>query len=244
MAISVRAVKTRRFEQDEDLFEFLCEALPPLKENDCLCVTSKIIALAQGRSVSLENVSKEEWIRRESAEMLKTPWCWLTLKNGEWCANAGVDESNAHGRLILLPKNIGRLARDLRNALRKKYHLRRLGIIITDTRIYPMRVGTMGVSLAHAGFRGVKSYIGSEDLFGRKLAHTQSSMANALAVMGVFAMGEGAEQTPLAVIRGASLEFTDVPENPKRFVIPPQDDLYRVAYYHTGKRSSHRPSRS
>lgn len=230
MKMRVTSIKTRRFKPREPLVPFLESALPRLRDGDCVCVTSKIAALSQGRVASLNDRTKDEWIEIESDRDLKTPWCRLTLKNGEWCANAGVDESNAQGKLILLPKDPSRVARRVWRALRARYQLRNLGVIITDTRIYPLRAGVMGVSLAHAGFKGLRSYVGEPDLDGRPFAHTQVNVANALAVAAVLAMGEGGEQTPLAIIRGARLEFTSRPQNPRSLVVRPKDDVYLAAY--------------
>lgn len=229
--MKVTPIRTRLFRQGESLERFIVEHLARPKEGSIVAVTSKIVALAQGRVVALKNQKdKTRWIKKESRVAIQTPWCFLTLKNGEWCANAGVDESNADGSLILLPRNIQKTAASLCAHLQKRYRLKRLGVIITDTRIYPMRVGTMGVAIGYAGFAPIKSYIGSSDLFGRKLKRTQTNIVNALAVSAVLAMGEGAERRPIAVIEGADVAFGGRAPSIASLTIDSRDDLYNAAY--------------
>ena len=58
----------------------------------------------------------------------------------------------------------------------------------------------MGVAIAHSGFNALNNYIGKPDVFGRILQVSVSNIADALAVSAVMVMGEGNEQTPLAII--------------------------------------------
>ena len=87
-----------------------------------------------------------------------------------------------------------------------------------------------GVSLAYSGFVPSKSYIGKPDVFGRELQYETSSTANGLAASVVVMMGEGDEQTPIALIEDLSfVEFQ--PRNPTDqeladLRIDPRDDLY------------------
>lgn len=88
----------------------------------------------------------------------------------------------------------------------------------------------MGVALGYAGFAPLKNYIGTPDLFGRKLQHTQANLVNALAVSAVLVMGEGAERRPLAVIENAEVSFGERAPSIASLTIDPCEDLYRVAY--------------
>jgi len=92
-----------------------------------------------------------------------------------------------------------------------------------------LRRGTIGISLAHCGFNPLKDYRGTKDIFGRKFTMTQTNITDGLAAAAVVVMGEGREQTPLALI-------TDIPG--VRFIggsrrslrsplkIPEKEDLY------------------
>jgi F420-0:gamma-glutamyl ligase len=56
----------------------------------------------------------------------------------------------------------------------------------------------------------LKSYIGTPDIFGRPLHFEKTNVADSLATASVVVMGEGNEQTPLAVISDVPfVEFQD-----------------------------------
>lgn len=240
----IKPVRTRRFLPKESLVDFIGDHVRRPAEGTILVVTSKIVALSQGRIVACRDLAeKERIIRKESRDVIRTPWCWLTKKNGEWCANAGVDESNAKGQLILLPMRIDETARALLRALKTKYKRKHLGVIITDTRIYPMRVGTMGVAVGFSGFEGIRSYIGEPDLYGRLLKTTTANVVHALAVASVLAMGEGNESQPLAVVQGAPVVFTTKKQTIMSLTINPCKDLYQPVYEHCGRMSRPRAIR-
>jgi coenzyme F420-0:L-glutamate ligase len=224
--MKVASVRTRVFKKREDLTAFITANVRGLKDGSILAVTSKIIALAQGRVVVAKSLKeKEKIIRGESEWAMKTKYVWLTEKDGMILANAGVDESNADGKLILLPKDSFRSVDLLRKKLRKHYKLKKLGVVITDSRIMPLRAGVVGVALGYAGFKGLRDYRGKKDMFGRKLKFTQTDIADSLATAAVLAMGEGSERQPLAVITDAPVEFTER-VNKKELLIPLKDDMY------------------
>jgi coenzyme F420-0:L-glutamate ligase len=227
----IRPIKTRVFKPNESLKRFIVAHVPRLTDGSILFVTSKIVALAEGRTAAFASpAEKDRIIKAESKQYIKTKWCYLTLRNGEWCANAGVDESNAeHGGLILLPTNPYRSAQALRAALKKHYRIRHLGVLITDSRTLPLKQGTTGVALGYAGFKGLRDYVGTADLFGRKFKMTKANVADALAAAGVLVMGEGREQAPLAVIDGALVQFTDR-IHPEELRIDAANDLYRPLF--------------
>ena len=140
-------------------------------------------------------------------------------------ASAGIDESNANGKLILLPKDSFRTARNLRNKLQKHYCVKRLGVLITDSRTIPLRAGIIGIALGYAGFCGVKDYRNTSDIFGRKFKFSQTNVADSLATAAVFVMGEGNEQQPLALIKKAPLKFCDR-LNQNELRIDLKEDIY------------------
>ncbi|NBV77285.1 hypothetical protein EBR66_03940 [bacterium] len=143
--------------------------------------------------------------------------------------NAGVDESNADGKIILLPKDSYHSAMKLRERLRTHFGLTNFGILITDSRTSPLHAGTMGVAMGYVGFEGIRNYIGTPDIFGRPLAMTRSDVADALAASAVVCMGEGKEQQPLALITDAPVFFTDT-VNTAELAISIEDDMYRPLF--------------
>lgn len=206
----IRPIRTRIFQEDDNLFTFITENFKKIPEKSVVAITSKIVALAEKRTaVALNNKAKEKLIRAESEFAIPTKYVWLTVKDGLVMASAGIDESNANGKLILLPKDSFKTARFLRNKLRKHYGVNHLGVLITDSRTIPLRAGVTGVALGYAGFRGVKDYRGKSDIFGRKFKFSRTDVADSLAAAAVLMMGEGNERRPLAIIEGAPVEFCD-----------------------------------
>jgi coenzyme F420-0:L-glutamate ligase len=230
--MNLSAVKTRIFLEGENLISFITSHVPVLNEKSVLVVTSKIVALSEGRVVTnVTPETKEEWIRKESDEAIPTRWCFLTLKDGQWCANAGIDESNAKGGgIILLPKNSYDAAASIRRELMKFYGLREMGVLITDSRVLPLRAGVTGVALGFAGFTGLRDYVGQSDLFGRPLKMTKTNVPDSLAAASVLLMGEGAESLPLAIIAEPPVQFTDDEVLVSDLSIDPADDLYRPLF--------------
>jgi dihydrofolate synthase / folylpolyglutamate synthase len=224
----VRAIRTRVFREREDIIEFVSKQIPRLENGSVLAVTSKIVALSEGRVADAKD--KKKLIKKESKWALQThsEW-WWTEKDGALLVNAGIDDSNADGKLVLLPKDSFASAKKLRETLKKHYKLQRLGVIITDSRISPMRAGVTGLALGYAGFKGVRDYRGKKDLFGRKLKVTVTDVADSLATVAALVMGEGAERQPLAIIEDAPVEFVEK-VNRREVVIAVKEDMYAALF--------------
>ncbi|MCX6780236.1 MAG: coenzyme F420-0:L-glutamate ligase, partial [Candidatus Magasanikbacteria bacterium] len=218
------------FKENENLLAFLDKYLPKIKERDIVVVTSKIIALSEGRFCIVKNEKeKDAIIKKESDWGIKTKYVYLTIKDGDVLANAGVDESNANGKLILLPKDSYKSAQIIRYYLRKKFRLKKLGVIVTDSRLLPLRAGVVGISLGYVGFKGIKNYIGKPDLFGRPFEFSKTDIADSLATAAVLVMGEGTEKQPLCVISQAPIEFTDK-INRTELKIDIKEDIYKPLF--------------
>jgi coenzyme F420-0:L-glutamate ligase len=233
--MKITTIKTRIFKPNENLEHFIAYYLPHIKEEDVLVVTSKIVALAEGRVVSAESaVAKKKIIEAESDFILPTKYVYLTIKDGMVMANAGVDESNADGKIILLPKNSFKAAKRLRNYFRAKNKLHNLGVIITDSRCLPLRAGITGVALGYAGFKGLKDYRGQSDIFKRNFKFSRVDLADSLAAAAVACMGEGDERRPLAIIKKAPVVFcSKINEN--ELTIDIKEDMYGPIFKFKGK---------
>ncbi|MEK7166797.1 MAG: coenzyme F420-0:L-glutamate ligase [Patescibacteria group bacterium] len=226
----IQSIKTRVFQEGDDLLTFIIDYFKKLSEKSVIVITSKIVALAEKRTAVVENIqTKEKLILVESELAIPTKHTWLTIKDGMVMASAGIDESNANGKLILLPKDSFKTARFLRDKLRKYYNIQHLGVLITDSRTMPLRAGVSGVALGYAGFRGIKDYRGTPDIFGRKFKFSRTNVADSLATAAVLVIGEGNEQQPLAIIRKISIEFCDKIHR-KELHIDIQDDMYRPLF--------------
>ncbi len=232
--MQVKAIKTRIFRENEDLISFILKYVKKLPERSILVITSKLAALSEGRTVTIDtkiphDEMREKIIRAESEYMLRTKYTWLTIKEGMVMSSAGIDESNAAGKIILLPKNPFKTAEAVRKILKRKYKIKHLGVLITDSRLFPLRVGIVGAAIGYAGFKGVRDYRGSPDIFGRILKLSRTDVADSLATAAVLCTGEGKEQQPLAIILNAPVEFTDK-INKKELMVDPREDLYQPLF--------------
>ena len=224
--MNITPIHTSIFEERQDLPAFVVRHIPSVSEKTVLTISSKLVCLWKGLSVPYESrEQKENLIRQESEAALQTPLAWLTIKSGMIMTNAGIDESNAQGKLLLLPQDCYACAEELRNALKKSWGVKDLGIIITDSMILPLRAGIIGAAVAYSGFCGVKDLRGRPDIFGKKLSVTLVNMADSLAAACALTMGEADERCPLCLVQNAPVEFVDR-TNPSEIKYPPQDDLY------------------
>jgi dihydrofolate synthase / folylpolyglutamate synthase len=233
--MQVTAIKTEQITPGSgSLLSVLDRFLKKFPEKSVLAVTSKIVSICEGSVVKQGTIDKDELIRAEAEKYLpRTNSKYdvtLTIKRGILAASAGIDESNGNGYYILWPENPQKTANSIRAYLAKRFRVKFAGVVITDSRSFPLRWGTTGVSIAHSGFAALNSYIGSPDIFGRTMMMTKSNVADALAESAVAVMGEGNEQTPLAVIRHIPfVRFED--RNPTdselaELTIDIEDDLY------------------
>ena len=219
-------IKTRKFLPPKDnLDALLKQHLPKLKEGDVLFVTSKILAINQGRCIKItEKTDKAALVKQEADEYL--PGTRLTVKNNIFVSNAGIDTSNGNGYLILWPKHIQLALKKLWLELRKKNHIQKLGIILTDTHSTPLRFGTVGTAIGSHGLEPLLDYRGKGDVFKRPLKFTRVNLLDSLSAMAVLLMGESGESTPLLILRDAGfIQFTEKPGY-KKIVVPRKSDKF------------------
>lgn len=225
--MNIIAIQTRIFTVGEELAPFVVKYIPRPEESDIVVVTSKIVALAEGRVAPLN-----EWdvrIKKESEWALNTRHAWITITDGMVMANAGIDKSNAENQIVLLPKDSFAAAAALRSVLRRRFKIKKLGVLITDSRTAPLRAGVVAAAVGYAGFSGIKDYHGKKDIHGRKLTITRVNIADSLATASALLMGEGNERRPLAIIRNAPVVFRDKIDR-NELHIPLKDDLFEPLF--------------
>lgn len=233
--MNVTPIKTHTITPaDTNLFNILDQYFPTLAEKSVVAITSKIVAICEGRVVKVGTIDKDALIKEEAQYYLPRSSSKynvsLTITRGHLVATAGIDESNANGSYILWPKNPQEAANRIRGYLKKKWGIREIGVIITDSRTVPLRWGVTGMAIAYSGFHPLKDYVATEDLFGRKFAFEKTHIADSLATSATVVMGEGAEQTPIAIIEDVPfVAFTN--RNPteaelESLKIAIEDDIY------------------
>ena len=203
-----------------------------LIEGDIIVIAEKVVATSQGRVIALseiEKVSEEakklskdydmderyvELILQEASMILGGMRHVILAKVNDFLiANAGIDQSNAGiGNVVLLPKDLKKVVWNYWRELRNEFEIKDLGVIIADSRVQPLRKGTIGIAIATAGFEPVEDLRGQPDLFGRPMEITMRAIADDLVSAAQFLLGEADNQTPIVVIRNSKVEFTENPQ--------------------------------
>lgn len=233
--MKVTSIKTHKItKKDKSLEIILDKYLNTFHKESILVVTSKIVSICEGRIVDTKATDKQSLIEQESEYYLppednKYNFS-LTITNNNLTPAAGIDESNADKHYVLWPKNPQLSANNIREYLVKRFKLNNIGVIITDSRTVPLKWGTIGTCIAHSGFVSLNDYREKPDIFGREMKVTQANVAEAIAVAAVAVMGEGNEQTPLAIVEDVSfVKFQE--RNPtdtelKELMLEPDEDIY------------------
>jgi putative folate metabolism gamma-glutamate ligase len=237
--MQITPIKTHKVTaKDNDILNIVDTYINNLEENSILVVTSKIVSITEGRIQKINNETehedKEKLVKEESELFIDKNenqyGFYLTITQNLLIPTAGIDESNGDGYYILWPENPYETANIIREHLVEKFGVNNIGVIITDSKTTPLRWGTTGVSIAHSGFNALNDYMGKPDLFDRTMRVTKANVVDGLAAAAVVNMGEGQEQTPLAVISGiTNIEFTGrnaTDEEIKNLKINIDDDVY------------------
>lgn len=226
----------------------LARCADPPRQKDILVIAQKIVSKAEGRFADLDAVTPStranelarttgkdprvlEAVLSESAEVLRARRNVIVVEHklGLVMANAGIDQSNLDEqdqgrRVLLLPADPDASAARLREALQARFGVA-FGVIISDSVGRAWRLGTVGLAIGAAGVPSLVDRRGEADLSGRKLEVTEVAFADAVAASAVLAMGEAAEGTPAALVRG--LDWTAPAAPAGALVRPRAEDMFR-----------------
>ena len=160
----------------------------------------------------------------------------ITMKHNVLIPSAGIDESNGNGYYVLWPRDPQKTVNQIREYLVEKHGVKNIGVIIVDSKTTPLRWGVTGVAIVHSGFDALNDYIGKPDIFNRPFKVEKVNVADGLAASAVLVMGEGNEQTPLAIVEDVSfIHFQN--RNPSQqeldtLAISIDEDLYAPLLKH------------
>jgi coenzyme F420-0:L-glutamate ligase/coenzyme F420-1:gamma-L-glutamate ligase len=245
------AVKTRVVKVGDDLVDLVLESLRvqglPLEDGDVLALTSKVMSFSEGRVVKLSEVkpsgkarklAEEYSLKPEFAELILqeadgicggVEKAVLTLKDGVLAANAGIDSKNTpSGYAVLWPEDSRVSAKEVRDQVRRRTG-KTVAVLVVDSGLIPLRVGTTGLALAVAGFKPVRDVRGEEDLFGKAIMITRQAVADDLASAAHLLMGEAREKTPVVLIKGAPVDFDDGVYGSSEMMMPFQECIFMNA---------------
>jgi coenzyme F420-0:L-glutamate ligase len=227
-------VKTRIINPPkDDLFAVLDEYLTSVQEGDVVLISSKVVAIDEGRCMLASEMTDKNRMIEEEADLViprtyrSTP---LSVVHSAFIGTAGIDESNAGGYLVFLPKDPFASAQGIHTYLKKRFNLTNVGVVITDSHSQPMRYGAAGISIGFWGFEPVLDCVGEEDLFGREMKIEKANIADGLAAGATVVMGEVAQCQPVVIARDVpDLIFVEGSQKNRLFV-PLEDDTFRVLY--------------
>ena len=208
----------------DNIVEALLNAIAPecLEDGDIVAISHKIVSKAEGRVYSPDQITvtpearelsertgkpadQIQVILNESRRIL-----WAQKKGGPVitqhhcgyiCANAGVDMSNADGKILALPSDPDASAAALRKELERACGVR-LGVVICDTHGRPFREGACGIAVGISGVQALHSYIGLPDRNGRAMKTSVECLADEIAAAATLLMGQGDEGLPVVILRG------------------------------------------
>jgi coenzyme F420-0:L-glutamate ligase/coenzyme F420-1:gamma-L-glutamate ligase len=203
------------------------EATPgirPLRPDDVLVVTQKVVSKAEGAIVDLDTIEPrqeavafaERWDRdprqievvlREARRVVRMEHGVLITEteHGFICANGGIDASNvgpASGHIVtLLPHDPDASARRIREAVRERFGVD-VPVIVSDSFGRPWRWGITDVAIGVSGLVPIEDLRGTPDADGRVMKSTIRASADEIASAAELALGKTAGR-PVALVRGA-----------------------------------------
>ena len=232
----------------EAVRRFLDErAVGPLRPDDVISVTQKIVSKAEGAIVDLTTITPrpeavayaERWKRdarqvevvlQEAVRVVRMDRGVIITEtaHGFVLANSGVDASNVGPRsgeiVTLLPRDPDASAARIRAAIAARTGVAP-GVIITDSFGRPWRLGITDVAIGLAGIAALEDLRGQPDADGRVMAATVRAVADQIAAAAELALGKSAKR-PLAFIRGAKPAPTES-GSVRESLMPPDWDLFR-----------------
>jgi len=246
------AIRTGIVKTGENIVEVILQSLKrenlQLEDGDILALASKIVAYAEKCMIKLSDIKPSEEakelarkfsLKPEFAEIIlhEADYVYggvekavLTLKNGILTANAGVDNKNAPADFVALwPKNVKEWVERVREEVERKTGAT-IAVLIVDSGLIPLRLGTTGLALAVAGFKNVVDMRGEKDIFGKPLIITRHAVADDLASAAHLLMGEGAEKIPIVLIKDAPVVFDEGTYGSADMMIPPDECIFMSGF--------------
>lgn len=240
-------IRTRLIKPKDDLVGITLDALGKQKltidDGDMLIFASKVISTVQNHLIKLDTITPSEEAKAlaekyeldsDFAEVVLQEaekvyggvyGALLTLKNGALIPNAGVDQKNApKGFVIPWSDAPHETAAKIRSEIIKRTG-KNVGVLIIDSQITPLRMGTTGLALGIAGFTPIRDCRGEKDLYGNKLLITRHALADDLASAAHLMMGEADGRVPAVLVKDAPISLAEEID-PYSMLISEKNDLF------------------
>jgi len=236
----------------DDLPALIADALAastgvlPLRDDDVLVVTQKVVSKAEGAIVDLTTIEPRpvavEFARRYDRDarqvevVLREAKRVIRMANGVVitetphgfvCANGGIDASNVgpgSGDIVtLLPADPDASAERIRAAVRHRLG-HDLPVIVSDSFGRPWRFGIVDVAIGVSGIEPLDDLRGTPDADGRVMKSTVRAVADEIASVAELVFGKTGRH-PIALVRGAAFNRGD--GHIRDVIMPAQMDLFR-----------------
>jgi coenzyme F420-0:L-glutamate ligase/coenzyme F420-1:gamma-L-glutamate ligase len=217
----------------------------PLRADDVLVVTQKVVSKAEGALVDLMGVTPRqealefaerherdprqvEVVLREARRVVRMANGVLITetRHGFICANGGVDASNVGSEsgsvVTLLPTDPDGSAARVRRAIADRFG-QDVPVVVSDSFGRPWRWGITDVAIGVSGLLPLEDLRGVADADGRVMRSTVRAVADELASAAELALGKTARR-PVALVRGAS--FTRGDGSIRDVLMPAEFDLF------------------
>jgi coenzyme F420-0:L-glutamate ligase / coenzyme F420-1:gamma-L-glutamate ligase len=218
----------------------------PLRDDDVLVVTQKIVSKAEGSIIDLTTIEPRaeavdyarrfdrdprqvEVVLREARRIVRMENGLIITEthHGFVCANGGIDASNVGPRsgdvVTLLPRDPDASADRIRAAIRERLG-HDLPAIVSDSFGRPWRFGITDVAIGVSGLLPLDDLRGTPDADGRVMKSTVRAVADEIASAAELVLGKTAGR-PLALVRGATFRRGD--GRIADLIMPPEMDLFR-----------------
>jgi len=222
------------------------DGILPLRDDDVLFVTQKVVSKAEGAIVDLTTIEPrpevvafaERWDRdpRQVELVLREAKRVVRMANGLVitetahgfvCANGGIDASNVgpgSGDIVtLLPADPDASAERIRAAVRDRLG-HDLPVIVSDSFGRPWRFGIVDVAIGVSGLEPLDDLRGTPDADGRVMKSTVRAVADEIASVAELVFGKTGRH-PIALVRGAAFNRGD--GHIGGVIMPAQMDLFR-----------------
>ena len=222
------------------------DGILPLRDEDVLVVTQKVVSKAEGALVDLTTIEPRaevvefakrwdrdprqvELVLREAKRVVRMANGLVITEtpHGFVCANGGIDASNVGsgtGSVVtLLPVDPDASALRIRTAAREATGMD-VPVVISDSFGRPWRFGIVDVAIGVSGLLPLDDLRGTPDHDGRVMKSTVRAVADELASGAELTLGKLAGR-PVAVVRGAA--FTRGEGSIRDVVMPESFDLFR-----------------
>jgi coenzyme F420-0:L-glutamate ligase/coenzyme F420-1:gamma-L-glutamate ligase len=233
-----------------EIVEALQRQAIALAAGDVVVVAQKIVSKAEGARIRLRDIEVSDEARAlgaqtgrpaalmqlmldESETLMRVTRNVIVVRHrtGHVAANAGIDASNVEGgdddAVLLWPCDPDASARAIRAELQSLLGVAP-AVVIADSLGRAWRLGTLGTAIGCSGLKALDDRRGEADLFGRTLQATLVAVADSVASAAVLVMGEGAEGTPAAIVRGVERFVSDAFEPGIAATLRPlREDLFQ-----------------